>query len=215
MRRYAAEPLQKGGWLFQEAILEAEVPRIGAVRWETSLRPWLLDQAKDGRWYFIAMHGSYGSTNEYGLFSGRGMGPQFVFYRYRPGEWERILAKDLPPELVYPNLLVYGEAIFEPDPSDSYWAGNPPLKRAFRNGELLTWELKRRINVPKYTDSTWVYRLEPGWRLDHGNRQLSECLTGGPCDAECLKGGGHCRSVRRFDIGQSLGRPPKSPEARK
>ena len=214
VRRYVTDPGQMGGWLFQEATIEGELPRIGAVRWQTSLQPWLLDQAKDGRWYFIAMRGSYQSKTEYGLFDGKNMGPHFVFYRHRAGDWERILANDLPPEFSSPNLLVYGSDIFDPDPRDAYWRTDPPPKRGFWNGERLELKLKQQINISHHPDSAWMYHLEPGWRLDHGNRQLSECITGGPCDAECWKHGGPCRSVKRFEIGQELGRPPKSPVIR-
>lgn len=217
VRRSVAEPFQSAGWLFQQSAIEANVPGIGLVTWETSLRPWLLDRANDGRWYFIAIKGSYGSDSEYGLFDGRGYGPWFVIYRHRAGEWERILDKDVPPQFTKPNLLLNGSAIFEVDLTSPYWDDNPPRAQSrFRNGDLLSLELKRKVNVSSNDNLSIALfdlsqaRLKLPWMVDHGYRNLTECTTGGRCNDECWRSGASCRSVQKFDIGQSLGRPPVS-----
>ena len=218
-RRYVVEPGQKGGWLFQEAALEADVPGLGHIKWETSLHPWLLDRANDGRWYLIGMVGAYAADSEYGIFDGRGTGPRFVFYRAREGDWERILVNDLPTELATPNLLLYGEEIFDPDPRRRYWTppSGPAPRRNFFNGERLELDLKSRLNVSDRADALSASRYDLAivrakfpWMLDHGTRNLPECVTGAPCNDACFKSGNVCRSVRRFEVGQMLGRPPST-----
>lgn len=211
IRRYVREPLQKGDWLFQEAWIEWELPAFGRFRWDTTLRPWLLDRASNGTWYLIGMKGSYSSESEYGIHHPHGRGALFVPFQFRNNRWERILGTDLPAEFQKPNLLVYGELVFEPHPNATYWDGvthrRRPQEREFSSGDLLDLARKERVNVPSHLDSEPRFKLAQQW-IDNGERYKSECTVGGACGPQCAQKGGRCEVIKRMGLDERIGRLP-------
>ena len=201
-RRYVGAPFEKKGWLFQEAWIEAELPNAGRLRWDTSLSPWFLDRASDGTWYLVGLTSSYSSHHEYGLYHPRNAGALFVPYRLREGNWERILGKDFPAEFKTPNLLVYGELIFEPRPNGYYWDGTTyrgrPIERKFSNGDLLDLAQKERVNFPSDFSAERYFRISQQW-LDQGERYKQDCRLAGGCGIECTNRGGACEKVMLWD----------------
>ena len=148
VRRLVAEPFQKAGWLYQGSWIEGSIPGVGPFRWETSLSPWLLDLGADKRWYMIGMSG-HTSEHEYGLFMPRPMWPRYIPFRLVDNKWTRIVEHDVPIEFTKPNLLVFGETIFEPLPGS---VEDKEIRQkytfGFSNGDKLDLSLKEQLNRP-------------------------------------------------------------------
>jgi hypothetical protein len=201
IRRRVAEPFQKAAWLFQEAWIEGDIPEIGRFRWETSLRPWLLDRGQDGLWYLIGMFGAYSAQYEYGLYTPRAeIRPRYVPFRLRNGRWERIVARDLPEEFMSPNLLLYGETLFQPQ-KDGPTHETEVLKdfpRGFSNGDKLTFPLKAKVHIP-YGDTKRNFALARH-EVDFGERFKDRCVLDATCGDDCSSIGGSCgRAYRLID----------------
>ena len=195
-RRYVGAPFEKKGWLFQEAWIEGDLPSVGKFRWETSLRPFLLDRGDDGHWYLIGLSG-HRSEYEYDLYHPRNE-TFFVSYRLDDGVWRRIVGSELPISLNTTktlNLLFSGSMIFEP--SDRYRYATEELKRSphrFWNGDLLDLELKERVQRPLYPYDKYLFTLSPD-RLDQGVRYELRCMLKSECGSDCSNQGGDCEQA--------------------
>ena len=154
-RRFAAMPFTKGSWQFEEGWIECDLPKGGHLRWDTSLSPWLLDQAEDGTWYLVGADMTWRSLHEYGLFNPRGWHKHFAAYKLSGRSWQRIIASELPPEFTRPNLLVFSDFVFEERERTIYDFNSYrtlPAETPIADGGTVTLGRKARVNFPYHED---------------------------------------------------------------
>lgn len=192
VRRFVAEPFQRGGWLYQASWIEGSIPGVGPFRWDTPLTPLLIDRAADGHWYMVGRAGNT-AEGEYGLYSPRPeTRPLYIPFRLDGGKWTRIVERDFPTELDKPNLLVFGSIIFEPTEA-SYTDTEIRKQRrfGFRNGDTLALSLKVLVNRPFHPDANRFYALQR-WHIDFGERFKTRCVVAIGCTEGCEGSGWSC-----------------------
>ena len=164
--------------------MSAELPGAGVVTWDTTLAPWMLDQAQDGTWYLVGRVDSFKGQQEYGLYDEQGRTKDFAIYRLAERRWERIIGADFPNEFRAPNLIVYPRVLFEEVKHQRlYFDGTKfrpmPDGLPIADGAVVNTEFKSRVNFP--FDREHAYIFQPSAKHFDDGRRLICKRDGTPC----------------------------------
>jgi hypothetical protein len=164
--------------------IRADLPGVGVVTWNTTLAPWMLDQAQDETWYLVGRVDSFKSLHEYGLFDEPGRTKDFVAYRLTGKKWERIVAADFPGEFHGPNLIVYPQILFEEVKRQRLYFDGTKFQRMpdglpIADGAIVNMEFRSRINFP--FDRERAYIFQPSAKYFDDGRRLICKGNGVPC----------------------------------
>ncbi len=125
------------GWLFDEAWLQADLPGVGPVRWDGSLRPLVLDVTPERRWFLLGVVGAYRGWKDYGLPEQK----RYVAFELLGKTWQRVpfaqFSEGFKPNLfanAYQHFITEGKSggvlmTFETKPQ---FDANPTLDGAYR-----------------------------------------------------------------------------------
>lgn len=165
--------------------ISAELSGAGVVTWDTTLAPWMLDQAQDGRWYLVGRVDSFKAKQEYGLFDDEeGRTKDFVSYRLTARRWERIIAADFPGEFHGPNLIVYPRVLFEEVKHQRLYFDGTKLRPLpdglpIADGAVVNMEFKSRVNFPFNREHAYIFQPSAK-HFDDGRRLICK-RDGTPC----------------------------------